>query len=965
MKRERFRMQLSVCASVVFVLASFLASFANAQPANPLPNTTTPLGPGAQQALNGSFAILGTPFGVVKIEIPLRIPMDPGDVQPIEVLGDEGRIFYPATRDVLATLNTMPRPLGAAPGEPRIGGGRLLRRVGDLVRQATTDPDEPQVVSREVMFLFRGDQPLRVRLSIADAAGRSDFVLTPTAPLVPEDYSASLNRWWNAFTSAMKRQIDAGDYPAIVESYLVAFLSGRLDLPLPADFVVDSSADDPSMASTLKLIAGTEKIRGAIFRRAAIGSPDPITAADLPLPAEPRWALTSRPGPEEGSTVEPLAERVPPECFYIRYGSFENYLWFNDLSSEYGGDIGRMLALRGSDEGATRRIEDQLNLKMTAMSRMLGSSVIDDQAIVGSDLFLSEGASIGVMFRAKNTFLLQTSLNADRNSLANSNAGVKLTNEKILNRNISFLSTVDNRVRSFMIVEGDAIFVTNSRTLAKRFIEVSASGASLAKTPEFRLARQLLPIDRGDTIFAYFSPAMMRGLVSPTYLIELRRRLFASADMSLVRIARLAAAAEGEPLTEPQDLIEAGYLPSQFLTRSDGSGLITIGDEVIDSLRGRAGTLLPIADVEVEKITASEAQWYGRIASYYETQWPQLDPIFLGVRRSDVPENPAIQRLELRAEVAPFLPEKYGNISKQLGPPTRVKIDFAPDDIVAGQAHVVSDQLGGTIPPHHLFAAVKDTVPPQPGELDGILKTYQALRELPGYLGAWPQPGLLDRLPLGLGRGQAVGPGMTRLIGGVYRFQGNGFSIVSMQSDVLMASLPYLVASEAETSAQVRLKVGNLLGSQLEGWVNEQLFKQSEIKSRAGAEFLATLTQQLNVPPEDAKSTAALLLGGQLQDPLGGTYSLATVTPDRAGMVGRQTVWVSDAWLKGSGGEGVVRGLDASASVPPGYVSPILSWFRGGKAELTQYEDRLVVDAVVDVERKRIQPARQIRGATK
>jgi len=260
---------------------------------------------------------------------------------------------------------------------------------------------------------------------------------------------------------------------------------------------------------------------------------------------------------------------------------------------------------------------------------------------------------------------------------------------------------------------------------------------------------------------------------------------------------------------------------------------------------------------------------------------------------------------------------------------------------------------------------VKDTVPPQPGELDGILKTYQALRELPGYLGAWPQPGLLDRLPLGLGRGQAVGPGMTRLIGGVYRFQGNGFSIVSMQSDVLMASLPYLVASEAETSAQVRLKVGNLLGSQLEGWVNEQLFKQSEIKSRAGAEFLATLTQQLNVPPEDAKSTAALLLGGQLQDPLGGTYSLATVTPDRAGMVGRQTVWVSDVWLKGSGGEGVVRGLDASASVPPGYVSPILSWFRGGKAELTQYEDRLVVDAVVDVERKRIQPARQIRGATK
>jgi len=921
------------------------------------PSAFSPTGAAQATAENGltlaPYAILGEPFGVARIVLPNNIPAAPGSLRSIDVYNDEGRIFYASTLDVLGVITQAPRPIEPALGQPLIGGGRLMRRVGDLVRQATTSPNEPQIVSREVHFLFRGDRPLNVRLSVTDSAGRADFLLTPILPSVQDDYSIAMNRWWSAFTSDLKRRTDAADYPTVIEDYVVALLSGRLGLPLPTEFLVDSSEGDPSIASTLKLLAGTADIRASIFRRAAIGNADPVIAADLPLPSEPRWATSSTFAPTAETVVEPLAASVPPECFYLRYGSFENFLWFNDLTSEYGGDIGGMVAVRGSNEGSLQRVETQLHLKMTAMSRILGGSVIEDQAIVGRDLFLSEGASMGVMMLAKNAFLLQTSLNADRSSLAKSDPGITLADEKILDQNVSFLRTLDNRVRSFMVVQGNTIFVTNSRTLAKRFIEVSRSKKSLAATPEFLIARQLMPVDRGDTIFAYISPGMMRGLVSPTYLIELRRRLYASADMSLVGLARLASAAEGDALSDPQELVDAGFLPRQFMTRADGSGLITVGDTVIDSLRGRSGTMLPIADVEIDKVTAEESAWYSRIAAYYEDNWPQLDPIFLGLRRSEVPENPSFERLELRAELAPFAPEKYGAIAKQLGPPTRVKIDFAPDDIISGQAHVVSDQLGGSIPPHHLFAAIKDTIPPAPGQFDGVLKAYQALRELPGYLGAWPQPGLLDRLPLGLGRGQSVGPGMTRLIGGVYRFQGNGFSILSLQSDVLTASLPYLVASEAESSAQVRLGVGNLRASQLEGWINSQLYQQTAIKSHAGAELLELLTRQLKVPPEDVEKTAANLLGGAIRDPLGGTYSLSKVKSTNGAVLNYPSTWTSDAWKSDGRNNADLRYLANPIDVPPEYVAPILRWFRGGNAELTQLADRLFVDAVVDVERKR------------
>lgn len=946
MKTDRTNIKWKRWTHAVFwIVALGVVPVAAQRPGFP-PASQFPPGARLEPTAAPASAILGTPFGVARIELAMPIAVMADELPAIEVSDEEGRIFYPASRDILADPTTVPPRPQPTPGEPRVGGGRLLRRVGDLVRQATAGNDVPQVVARELMFLFRGDQPLRVRTNLPDAAGRTEFLLIPSSSAATLDHATAMNRWWASFSAAMKEQMDAGDYPAIVESYLTAFLAGRFDLPLPSEFVVDASDDDPSLVSTLKLVGGTESIRSAVFRRAAIGSAGLSPTADLPLPSEPRWAPVVPSLPEASPVLEPLATRVPPECFYIRYGSFANYLWFRDLSEEYGGDIGRMISLRGSEDGAARRVESQLHLKTNSLTRMLGSSVIEDQAIVGRDLFLSEGASLGVIFRATNAFLLQTSLNSDRSALAAADPSVRLTSEQIAGRGVTFLHSIDNRVRSFMAVDGETIFITNSRELVKRFFEVGRTGESLATTPEFLLARQLMPIERDDTVFVYLSPAMLRGLVSPSYLIETRRRLYASADMSLLNIARLAAAAEGEAWVDPQDLIAAGYLPQGFGKRSDGSGLIAVGDEIVDSLRGRAGTLLPIADVVVERVTTAEHEWYSKIAAYHETQWQQIDPIFVGIKRTVLPDTPSIQRLEIHAEAAPFAPEKYGNIARQLGPPTRVKIDFAPDDIVAAQAHVVSDQLSGTIPPHHLFAAIKDTSPPSPDQFDGILKSYQALKSLPGYLGAWPEPGMIDRLPLGLGRGQPVAPGLTRLIGGVYRYQGGGFSIVSLQSDVLMASLPFLAATEAEDLAQARVRIGNLRGSQLEGWVNAQLFQRSAEASHAGSDFLGLISRQLKVPSQDAYDVAGRLLGGKLQDPLGGTYTLLNV--DDPYPTAR---WVSDAWQQDPGRSLLANRLSAADQTPPGYVAPVLKWFRGGQAQLTQYAERLVVDAVVDIER--------------
>jgi len=571
---------------------------------------------------------------------------------------------------------------------------------------------------------------------------------------------------------------------------------------------------------------------------------------------------------------------------------------------------------------------------------MLGPQVIEDQALIGRDLFTEDGATIGVMFKTRSPFLFRTSFLGERSKRALEDDAVNLEKVTIGGHSVSFLSSADNRVRSFMAEDGEYFLITNSRRLVQQFFEVGKSGDSLATTPAFQLARELMPLERNDTVFVYLSPGMLQGLVSPGYLIELRRRLFARSEIAIVHLARMAAAQEADvrnsdpelELTDQigiDELVATGFLPRDFGSRGDGSGVIGVGDQMIDTLRGARGSFLPIADVTIDGVTREESAWYSHIAEQYSRKFPAIDPIMIGIQRNSVDGSPGIDRVSIHAEIAPWEPEKYGALAKQLGPPTKVAIQFAPDDIVSLQAHVASPQLG---PATHLFAAIKDSTPPDPDDFSGILNIYQSLRGIPGYLGAWPQPGALDRLPFRLGQGLPVGPGMNRLVGGLYRYTDGEFSILSFQPQVIEASLPFLASVDVEDSAQVRLRIGNLKGSQIEGWVNGQLYQRARGGSVAGANFFSLLTQQLSIDPSVAAQSAQQVLGATLQCTLGGEYQYSEP-------VGR---WISSSW----------NGDAPAKEAPADYVAPAMNWFRGATASLTQYEDRVVADLTIDIARE-------------
>ena len=146
---------------------------------------------------------------------------------------------------------------------------------------------------------------------------------------------------------------------------------------------------------------------------------------------------------------------------------------------------------------------------------------------------------------------------------------------------------------------------------------------------------------------------------------------------------------------------------------------------------------------------------------------------------------------------------------------------------------------------------------------------------------------------------------MTKLVGGLYRYNDGQFSVVSFHPDVLQESLPHLAAMDSETTAQARLRIGDLGGSQLRDWVNEQLYQRASESSLSGARYYDLLSRNLPIKAEDAPEVARMILDAKLQCTLGGEYQ---ISPEDS------STWVSSVW----GGE------RPPEDVPNNYQAPFL-----------------------------------------
>src|SRR5690606_29971274 len=132
------------------------------------------------------------------------------------------------------------------------------------------------------------------------------------------------------------------------------------------------------------------------------------------------------------------------------------------------------------------KTQQQLALKQSELAEVMGPQIISDVALIGRDLYLREGAAIGMLFEAKNTAVLQTSLTADRQTALQEwkRQGATLKTVEVAGREVSLLSTPDNRLRSYHAIEGNYHLVTTSRAIVESFFAAGAGEGALGSSAE-------------------------------------------------------------------------------------------------------------------------------------------------------------------------------------------------------------------------------------------------------------------------------------------------------------------------------------------------------------------------------------------------------------------------------------------------------------------------------------------------
>lgn len=862
----------------------------------------------AQQVACEVFA--GKPYGVgrIVVDMPESMLPQPLGAEGLDLTERNGRILYP-TIDSPAFGKIMKEVLGS--DTPLTTGGPLREQVGGILRGVLDRPPRTTIY-----FLFRGNEPLYITLQ-----AKTPLQLAPAFPRqAPGIYQRMIMQWWRQYAKGPQLLEQKPDYAPEVENYLVTTLAKNLRLPLPEPKQTKSPSAELEKEVGLNL--GTESIRVALQQDRILGLNNLDLPADQPLPSPVASPPLESSEVAADVKIETMAKHIPAEFFYLRFGSFNNFLWLQDTLAKWGGDAQNLIALRGIDYQMSNRMEKQLILKQTALSRMLGPSVISDVAIIGTDMFFREGAAYGFLFEARSTAILGANFTKQRSDRIKE-GGVTEEKIKIGDREISYISSPDGTVRSYYVVDGDYHFFTTSRALAERFLAVSPSGkGSLGESKEFRYARSIMPLSREDTVFAYISDAFFRNFTSPHYRIEMARRLQALADIELVQIAKLAAANEGKPAGSIAELIEGNFLPQGFGPLPDGSKAILDNGNVYDSLHGQRGAFIPVPDIKTEKATSFEVSQYNRFADYFLEKWGRIDPILVGMKRTPQADNR--EQVVVDVLMTPFAPSHFNLINKYAGPADNLRVAKVPGDLASINAVLVNQRV---------FGGLRDFGPPPDMQFGRLLPLGHLREWLVGYIGCIGDIGVLRILDIGFRPPDPAGYSVS-LIGSWRRIFDN-YTVFSFQQAILAEVTPQLHIEEAQRPAQLRLQIDDLTKARIMPLANNWAYSRTKETSLNNLRLLNDLDQQLHVPPSSCLQAAEFLLGAKLIDPLGGEY----VYRDAGNNFGRWTSTVLETQPQTGGMLKTVA--------PEGYQAPPWNWFRGLDLEATMTKNNLSAHAEI------------------
>lgn len=365
--------------------------------------------------------------------------------------------------------------------------------------------------------------------------------------------------------------------------------------------------------------------------------------------------------------IESIAGMVPDDQYYIRFKTTRSMADFLDSAEQWGGSLMGAAEAGGRDYRAKERIERQICLKSTWLSKLLGPAVIESLVFTGYDPYLREGSDFSVVFNLKAPQVFEMAVNRYIEEARRDNKDLKEDKFEYQGVAVQTFTTPDHAVRCHRARMGDFYVYSNSPAAMRRIIDTHGGRrSSLAKSLDFVYMRTLYPAgDEDEDGFIFLSDAFIRALVGPRIRIGEKRRIEALTSMEMIKNAALLYLYENPDASIPnlEDLYNRGYLEARHISAEPGDhftwdpAAFTASSERY----GRPGHLTPLVELDVDNVTAKEKSDYEQFRDQYQNYWRRyFDPVGIRIATG--------QTLRLSVTILPLIDNsRYAELQELIG----------------------------------------------------------------------------------------------------------------------------------------------------------------------------------------------------------------------------------------------------------------------------------------------------------
>lgn len=365
--------------------------------------------------------------------------------------------------------------------------------------------------------------------------------------------------------------------------------------------------------------------------------------------------------------IEAIAGMVPDDQYYIRFKTTRSMADFLDAAEQWGGSLMRVAEAGGRDYRAKEKIERQICLKSTWLSKLLGPAVIESLVFTGYDPYLREGSDFSVIFNLKAPPVFEMAVNRYIDEARRENKDLKEDKFEYRGVTVQTFITPDHAVCCHRARMGDFYVYSNSPAGMRRIIDThGGQRPSLANSLDFVYMRTLYPAgDKDEDGFMFLSDAFIRALVGPRIRIGEKRRIEALTSMEMIKNAALLYLYENPDASIPnlEDLYNRGYLEARHISAEPGDRFTW--DPATFTARseryGRPGHLTPLVELDVGNVTAKEKSDYEQFRDRYQNYWRRyFDPVGIRIGTG--------QTLRLSVTILPLIDNsRYAELQELIG----------------------------------------------------------------------------------------------------------------------------------------------------------------------------------------------------------------------------------------------------------------------------------------------------------